>query len=134
MGSLIMVFISLFTFLIGICGQQKCKLNVGSFNLGYDNEGDEDDSWALRKDMAVSLVHFHDFDVFGIQEGLIHQVKDLVKDGTYTFVGVGRDDGRVVNVPVCGVPPVIPARERSAPIVAAQSASVSSPNSALASA
>lgn len=36
----------------------------------------------------------HDFDVFGIQEGLIHQVKDLVKDGMYTFVGVGRDDGK----------------------------------------
>ena len=67
---------------------------MGSFNLRYDNEGDKDDSWAHRKDMAVSLVHFHDFDVFGIHEGLIHQVKDLVKDGTYTFVGVGRDDGK----------------------------------------
>ena len=88
MRNLIIVFISLFTFCIGISGQQKCKLNVGSFNLRYDNEGDKDDSWAHRKDMAVSLVHFHDFDVFGIQEGLIHQVKDLVKDGTYTFVGV----------------------------------------------
>ena len=44
--------------------------------------------------MAVSLVHFHDFDVFGIKEGLIHQVKDLVKDGTYTFVGVESDDGK----------------------------------------
>lgn len=79
MRNLIIVFISLFTFCIGISGQQKCKLNVGSFNLRYDNEGDKDDSWAHRKDMAVSLVHFHDFDVFGIQEGLIHQVKDLVK-------------------------------------------------------
>ena len=75
MRNLIIVFISLFTFCIGISGQQKCKLNVGSFNLRYDNEGDKDDSWAHRKDMAVSLVHFHDFDVFGIQEGLIHQVK-----------------------------------------------------------
>ena len=80
MRNLIIVFISLFTFCIGISGQQKCKLNVGSFNLRYDNEGDKDDSWVHRKDMAVSLVHFHDFDVFGIQEGLIHQVKDLVKD------------------------------------------------------
>ena len=94
MRNLIIVFISLFTFCIGISGQQKCKLNVGSFNLRYDNEGDKDDSWVHRKDMAVSLVHFHDFDVFGIQEGLIHKVKDLVKDGTYTFVGVGRDDGK----------------------------------------
>ena len=71
MRNLIIVFISLFTFCIGISGQQKCKLNVGSFNLRYDNEGDKDDSWVHRKDMAVSLVHFHDFDVFGIQEGLI---------------------------------------------------------------
>ena len=67
---------------------------MGSFNLRYDNEGDKDDSWVHRKDMAVSLVHFHDFDVFGIQEGLIHQVKELVKDDTYTYVGVGRDDGK----------------------------------------
>lgn len=94
MRNLIIVFISLFTFCIGISGQQKCKLNVGSFNLRYDNEGDKDDSWVHRKDMAVSLVHFHDFDVFGIQEGLIHQVKELVKDDTYTYVGVGRDDGK----------------------------------------
>ena len=55
MRNLIIVFISLFTFCIGISGQQKCKLNVGSFNLRYDNEGDKDDSWAHRKDMAVSL-------------------------------------------------------------------------------
>lgn len=61
MRNLIIVFISLFTFCIGISGQQKCKLNVGSFNLRYDNEGDKDDSMAHRKDMAVSLVHFHDF-------------------------------------------------------------------------
>lgn len=39
MRNLIIVFISLFTFCIGISGQQKCKLNVGSFNLRYDNEG-----------------------------------------------------------------------------------------------
>ena len=50
MRNLIIVFISLFTFCIGISGQQKCKLNVGSFNLRYDNEGDKDDSWAHRKD------------------------------------------------------------------------------------
>ena len=54
MRNLIIVFISLFTFCIGISGQQKCKLNVGSFNLRYDNEGDKDDSWVHRKDMAVS--------------------------------------------------------------------------------
>ena len=77
-----------------MCIRDRCKLNVGSFNLRYDNEGDKDDSWVHRKDMAVSLVHFHDFDVFGIQEGLIHQVKELVKDDTYTYVGVGRDDGK----------------------------------------
>lgn len=94
MRNLVIVFISLFSFCSGILGQQKCQLNVGSFNLRYDNDGDKDDSWTHRKDMAVALVHFHDFDVFGIQEGLIHQVKDLVKDGTYTFVGVGRDDGK----------------------------------------
>ena len=80
MRNLIIVFISLFTFCIGISGQQKCKLNVGSFNLRYDNEGDKDDSWAHRKDMAVSLVHFHDFDVFGIQEGLRSEERRVGKE------------------------------------------------------
>ena len=49
MRNLVIVFISLFSFCSGIFGQQKCQLNVGSFNLRYDNDGDEDDSWTHRR-------------------------------------------------------------------------------------
>lgn len=94
MKNLIILFVTLFCLCSEMAGQQKCKLNVGSFNLRYDNEGDKENSWEHRKDMVVSLVQFHDFDVWGIQEGLIHQVKELVKDSMYTYVGVGRDDGK----------------------------------------
>lgn len=77
-----------------ISAQKNCNIRVASFNLRYDTKGDGDNSWEHRKDMVTGLIQFHDFDVFGIQEGLIHQVKALKESGTYTSVGVGRDDGK----------------------------------------
>lgn len=78
----------------GMAAKEKSPLNVGSFNLRYDNEGDGENAWKHRKEMAVSLVRYHDFDVFGIQEGLINQVKAIADEGTYSYIGLGRDDGK----------------------------------------
>ena len=83
MRNLVIVFISLFSFCSGILGQQKCQLNVGSFNLRYDNDGDKDDSWTHRKDMAVSLVHFHDFDVMGHLDYVVRYGKNKEKEYSY---------------------------------------------------
>lgn len=94
MRSIWIAWLVLFSCCVGMLGENRCGINVGSFNLRYDNEGDGDNSWIHRKEMATSLVRFHDFDVFGVQEGLIHQVKDIKAEGTYSYVGVGRDDGK----------------------------------------
>ncbi|WP_080905080.1 endonuclease/exonuclease/phosphatase family protein [Parabacteroides sp. Marseille-P3160] len=72
----------------------RCTLNVASFNIRYDNNEDGSNQWKYRKDLVISLIRFYDFDVFGIQEGLIHQVKAIEEMGLYDRIGVGRDDGK----------------------------------------
>ncbi len=70
-------------------------LRVGSFNLRYDNPADSLDNWKYRKNQVTKLIKFHDFEIFGSQEGLKHQLEDLsAKLPSYKFLGVGRDDGK----------------------------------------
>ncbi|WP_225444149.1 endonuclease/exonuclease/phosphatase family protein [Echinicola arenosa] len=74
---------------------QTNDLTVATFNLRYDNPGDAPNNWDNRKEVVVNLIQFHGFDIFGIQEGLHHQVEYLnenLKD--FGYVGVGRDNGK----------------------------------------
>src|SRR5690606_5031135 len=51
-------------------------------------------NWDNRKEFLISQLNFHAPDVFGTQEGLVHQLKDIdagLED--YTYFGVGRDHG-----------------------------------------
>ena len=73
---------------------KKCKMNIASFNLRMDTDYDKENAWKYRKDFACALIAFHDFDIFGTQEGFAHQLKDLTENGKYSYVGVGRDDGK----------------------------------------
>lgn len=71
------------------------SIQVGTFNIRYDNPGDSLNSWKYRKQMVVDLIKFHEYDLLGIQEGLVNQVKDLTAGlSDYGCVGVGRDDGK----------------------------------------
>lgn len=76
-------------------GIQAQPLTVGTYNLRYDNKGDSGNLWINRAPVVISLVQFHDFDVFGIQEGLKNQLDDL-QNGLpgYACYGIGRDDGK----------------------------------------
>lgn len=73
------------------------KITVASYNLRYDNEGDikNGNGWLQRLPIISSLILFHEFDVFGTQEGLYHQLEDL-KDSLlgFDYTGIGRDDGK----------------------------------------
>nr|WP_198160762.1 endonuclease/exonuclease/phosphatase family protein [Pedobacter panaciterrae] len=71
------------------------KFTVGSFNIRYDNAGDEGNRWSQRAPVAANLLRFHEFDIFGIQEGLKNQIDDLSKLlPEYAHYGLGRDDGK----------------------------------------
>jgi endonuclease/exonuclease/phosphatase family metal-dependent hydrolase len=75
-------------------------LTVASYNIRYSiEENHKSDSikgedWKRRGPAVAQLIKFHEFEMFGIQEGLLHQLTDLLEwlPG-YQYVGVGRDDG-----------------------------------------
>ncbi|MXV16362.1 endonuclease/exonuclease/phosphatase family protein [Hufsiella ginkgonis] len=69
--------------------------NVATFNIRYDNKSDSGNLWVQRAPVVANLIRFHDFDVFGIQEGLKNQIDDISKAlPEYTRYGKGRDDGK----------------------------------------
>jgi len=76
-------------------------LTVASYNIRYSiEENHKSDSmkgedWKRRGPAVAQLIKFHEFEIFGIQEGLLHQINDLLQwlPG-YKYVGVGRDDGQ----------------------------------------
>jgi len=77
-----------------ISGMYAQEIKVITYNIRYDNPGDGENRWDARKENLVGLLRGYDPDFFGIQEGLLHQVKymdSLLAD--YSFIGKGRDDG-----------------------------------------
>ncbi len=65
-----------------------------TYNIRYATERDGINSWENRKEWVVDQLNETKPDVFGIQEGLHHQVAYLDSALTdYAYVGVGRDDG-----------------------------------------
>lgn len=87
------VFLLLSMFTTTLCVGQS--LGVMSYNIRYDNPQDGENRWDNRKANLISQLNFYAPEIFGTQEGLIHQLQDLQKGlDTYSYVGVGRDDGK----------------------------------------
>ena len=72
----------------------KSPLIVATYNLRYDNPKDGTNIWANRKEMVKDLIRFHEFDIFGTQEGLVNQLNDLLEMKEFAYIGHGRDDGK----------------------------------------
>ena len=67
---------------------------TASYNIRYENVHDGDNSWSNRKEPVKALIRFHDFDIFGIQEGVINQVRGIAELDQYGWIGKGREDGK----------------------------------------
>ncbi len=83
-----------------LCGMSAAfaqRFNIGTYNLRYANHGDSlrGNGWGQRLPVMAAMVRFHDFDIFGTQEGLYHMLEGL-RDSLpgYAYIGIGRDDGR----------------------------------------
>jgi len=75
---------------------QAQDMKVASYNLRYDNKNDSlnGNGWAQRSPAVTALIRFHDFDIFGTQEGLKNQLDDISNAlPQYARYGRGRDDG-----------------------------------------
>jgi endonuclease/exonuclease/phosphatase family metal-dependent hydrolase len=71
------------------------KIIAATFNLRYQNITDSGNLWIQRAPVVASLIRFHEFDIFGTQEGLRSQLNDIKKSlPEYDFYGAGRDDGK----------------------------------------
>ena len=73
---------------------QKDNMRVASYNLRLGTANDLENSWSNRKEMVKSLIVYHDFDIFGTQEGFDFQLKDICELENYAYTGHGRDDGK----------------------------------------
>jgi endonuclease/exonuclease/phosphatase family metal-dependent hydrolase len=70
------------------------ELTVASFNIRLKITSDVGNLWDDRKQAVTNLIQFHEFDIFGIQEGFYEQVQDMKNQlPGYEYIGVGRDDG-----------------------------------------
>jgi endonuclease/exonuclease/phosphatase family metal-dependent hydrolase len=71
------------------------NLIIGTYNLRYANPRDTGNLWVNRAPIVASLIRFHDFDIFGTQEGLLNQLNDInTALPQYERYGLGRDDGK----------------------------------------
>lgn len=70
-------------------------VKVMTYNIRYDNPSDGVNAWPNRVSKVVQLIQKYDPDIIGVQEALLHQLQDLVRQlPGYSIVGVGRDDGK----------------------------------------
>ncbi|GAB2605527.1 endonuclease/exonuclease/phosphatase family protein [Spirosoma areae] len=74
--------------------QKSAPINVATYNIRYDNKNDGINAWPNRKENVKALIRFHEFDLFGTQEGLRNQLDGIAELNEFAFLGVGRDDGK----------------------------------------
>lgn len=76
---------------------RETTINVASYNIRYANGSDSarGDGWGRRLPIIASLIRYHDFNIFGTQEGYLPQLDSLqaLLPG-FAYTGVGRDDGK----------------------------------------
>jgi endonuclease/exonuclease/phosphatase family metal-dependent hydrolase len=71
------------------------QLNIITYNIRLNTPSDGENAWPYRKDKVISLLKFHEADIFCLQEVLDDQMRDVDSAfQNFTYVGVGRDDGK----------------------------------------
>ncbi len=75
--------------------EKPAHLNVATYNLRFDTPKDAaHHPWKKRYPKIVKIIKKYNFDIFGIQEGLLHQLKDLLSLlPNYSYIGKGREGG-----------------------------------------
>jgi endonuclease/exonuclease/phosphatase family metal-dependent hydrolase len=69
-------------------------LRIATSNLRCDTNSDSLNAWQYRKDNVNALIRHHNLDIFGTQEGFLHQLQDICRLPEYAYTGGGRDDGK----------------------------------------
>jgi endonuclease/exonuclease/phosphatase family metal-dependent hydrolase len=70
------------------------QFRIATYNIRQKNTHDVGNMWDERKEPLTNLIKFHQFEIFGTQEGFHDQLADMEKllPG-FKYIGVGRDNG-----------------------------------------
>ncbi len=94
-AKLLMLLLPLIFMRGSLLSDSSTGLKVMTFNIRYDNPGDGENAWAVRKNYVSKIIKKNNVDILGIQEGLKNQVDYLAKElSDYGWLGIGRDDGK----------------------------------------
>lgn len=74
--------------------QKDTPITIATYNIRYNTQNDGINAWPNRKEAVKALVRFHEFDLFGTQEGLRDQLDGIAELNEFAFLGAGRDDGK----------------------------------------
>lgn len=91
--SFIFLFFSILVATTGF-SQKNTPITVATYNLRYNTSNDGINAWPNRKEMVKALISFHEFDIFGTQEGLRMQLDGIAELQNFAYLGAGRDDGK----------------------------------------
>jgi endonuclease/exonuclease/phosphatase family metal-dependent hydrolase len=72
---------------------EPAAVNVATYNLRLNTDDDGANAWPHRREAVKALIRYHEFDLFGTQEGQPEQIDELAAMTEFAHVGVGRDDG-----------------------------------------
>lgn len=75
-------------------GAPAPSFQIATYNLRLNLAADGANAWPRRAEAVKALIRYHEFDVFGTQEGLPEQIDELAGMEEFAHVGVGRDDGK----------------------------------------
>lgn len=94
--SLIIIFLSLSFFTIitkGRC-EDNPSFRIMTYNIRQAVKSDGVNYWTNRLTLVTGLIHYHEPDIFGVQEALSDQMDDLDRElPEFKHIGVGRNDG-----------------------------------------
>lgn len=85
------VLICVFVLLTVTSFCQEANISLMTYNIRLDVSSDGENAWSNRKEGLVNQLKFYEPSIFGIQEGLPHQVAYLKKNlAPYGVIGIGR--------------------------------------------
>lgn len=91
---------TILSLVLSFCIAQEGTINVMTFNIRYPNPNDGFNYWPKRKELAASMIRFHEADIVGLQEAFRGQLDDL--QGmlpNYRWFGLCRTDGSLTPEP-----------------------------------
>ncbi len=94
MKSILLIFLVLLSGKTLFAGNDEDMITIMTYNIRVAFDTGEN-SWDNRKEMVASTIKKYNADILGLQEVLKKQLDDLLNLlPEYSYVGVGRDDGK----------------------------------------